>query len=174
MTISLAARVLCVCRIVSGILNIQLTRILFTFFNLWCRTFVCVLCNVMFNRCRVEIKKLLMYSKQKTLLPSPVLIIDYLCPTPIVNINSGLTRVQVYNAREAQVKKDPHFNHHRKCRRFLFCEQTSLVVRPCALLSSNSKVPRLDWSVHSQVLITQSSQVSISLDGLTSFGLLRL
>lgn len=38
--------------------------------------------------------------------------IDYLCHSPIVNLNSGLTRVQHYGVIGAQVVNDPHVNQH--------------------------------------------------------------
>lgn len=54
-------------------------------------------------------------SKQKNLhclMLFGVWILDYLCYSPIVNLNLGLTRVQHYGVIGAQVVKDPHANQH--------------------------------------------------------------
>lgn len=56
-----------------------------------------------------------MYNKQNNPLLCPtlvVLVLDYLCLTLIVNLYSGLTGVQLYNATGSNVK-DPHYNHQQ-------------------------------------------------------------
>lgn len=41
-----------------------------------------------------------------------VCIMDFLCPTLIVNLNSNLTGVQPYNEGDAQVVDEPYAKHH--------------------------------------------------------------
>lgn len=51
-------------------------------------------------------------NKQKKLLLCLILvglwILDYLCPAPIIQLDSSYIRGELYNERGAQVVKDPH------------------------------------------------------------------
>lgn len=73
-----------------------------------------------------------MYKKQKNfvhcLLMVGVSILDYLCPSPSVNLDSNETRVEIYNDRGAQVAKYPHANqHYTKQKVLLFVFHLQLV-----------------------------------------------
>lgn len=63
-----------------------------------------------------------MYNEQKNLMISLVLvgvwIFDCMCPSSIVNLNSGLNGLQLYTGR--QVVKDQHYNHQYTEQKVIF------------------------------------------------------
>lgn len=65
-----------------------------------------------------------MYNKQKKLflclLMVIVWVLDYLCPSNILKLDSSQTLFEIYNGRGAQVIKDPHANQHKTEQKVLF------------------------------------------------------
>lgn len=51
-----------------------------------------------------------MYNQKNNLLLCLMLV--GVCPYPVVNLNNGLTGVQLCNVREALVVEDPYANQH--------------------------------------------------------------